>query len=525
VEGAERSARAREEGQQRAESEATELRRRCSEAERKASTYLEELRAEQKANAAQHTSGLAAPEHPAVHVEDHAACKGREQYLEKRIASYLKEKDDLLQKQKELQDALDACEEHAREAALEAERLENAGADKGTLPDASAPTTPEDQRLRRELDQVRERLRDCENHGRDLAEENQRLREEPERPYNMVDGDGNGGGPRGMYGHPDKYAGDKGQWKTWKLEVTDKIEGDDMIYDTADKVTRYVRTRTTGEVREYLEGYTRDAADNTTESALKGILDFLEVVYGDRLRMERARDQFARLQQGSMSPATYYHKFMLVAREAGVTDATRLLSDFEVKMNATTRAGLGTVEHTSLASVLRAIEILELRTPASSRYQGKRTEHARATQQSGDTTYEKVVHTAQKKIADMSTQELRDAGIHCFYCERLGHIQEKCRQREADLADGNHRPGPPGRGITPPQPRRAPSSGGGSDNGGNGNGGSRRSRTRTPTPAAGGPVMSGALPNQPAAQPRPRVGQREIRGMLDGLEEEDSGKE
>jgi hypothetical protein len=37
--------------------------------------------------------------------------------------------------------------------------------------------------------------------------------------------------------------------------------------------------------------------------------------------------------------------------------------------------------------------------------------------------------------------------------------------------------------------------------------------------------MSGALPNQPAAQPRPRVGQREIRGMLDGLEEEDSGKE
>jgi hypothetical protein len=93
--------------------------------------------------------------------------------------------------------------------------------------------------------------------------------------------------PRQSLPHPPMFSGSKSQWRGWKLEMEGKIEEDSQAIGSLKAQLRYIYMRLEGaaktNVTTYYEMTLRQESPNPY-----GLLDRLEILYGERNRKQKA---------------------------------------------------------------------------------------------------------------------------------------------------------------------------------------------------------------------------------------------
>jgi hypothetical protein len=93
--------------------------------------------------------------------------------------------------------------------------------------------------------------------------------------------------PRQSLPHPPTFSGSKSQWRGWKLEMEGKIEEDSQAIGSLKAQLRYIYMRLEGaaktNVTTYYEMMLRQESPNPY-----GLLDRLEILYGERNRKQKA---------------------------------------------------------------------------------------------------------------------------------------------------------------------------------------------------------------------------------------------
>jgi hypothetical protein len=115
--------------------------------------------------------------------------------------------------------------------------------------------------------------------------------------------------PRHSLPHPPTFSGNKSQWRGWKLEMEGKIEEDAQAIGSLKAQLRYIYMRLDGAAKTNVTTYYEIQVKQDSANPF-GLLDRLELLYGERNRKEKAiQNLYSIRQKDDETFISFYPRF------------------------------------------------------------------------------------------------------------------------------------------------------------------------------------------------------------------------
>jgi retrotransposon gag protein len=115
---------------------------------------------------------------------------------------------------------------------------------------------------------------------------------------------------------PEKFTGKRNELRPFLAQLRNKLEGNADRYPSDRERLRYALSRLAGDAAIMVETF--------NPSSLAGLIENLEISYGDPNRQATAQQKLNRMAQGDQSFPTYFAKFHQYSKETGWNDAAQI---------------------------------------------------------------------------------------------------------------------------------------------------------------------------------------------------------
>jgi hypothetical protein len=167
---------------------------------------------------------------------------------------------------------------------------------------------------------------------------------------------------------PEKFTGDKDketgkvlvQFEQWKADIEGKLSTDSHLFDTEDRRIRWVCGLTGGTAHNHVWPGLRDGDFNTAEDVLK----FLTDIFDDPLKKQKAKQQLARLFQGSWTFHYYHSEFARITRILKLNEDD-LKEELTSKLNEKYALTVLSDSHLSYAELVKKLHEVDKRIQAT----------------------------------------------------------------------------------------------------------------------------------------------------------------
>ena len=235
------------------------------------------------------------------------------------------------------------------------------------------------------------------------------------------------GGHRKALDHPKRLSdGADPSFDYWKTAMTHKMEKEAGNYPLPVDRTNYIISRCEGKTAKQLEPYIRKG---TYRDNPEGLMDFLETLFHDPMRRERAETDFYRLyMKKEHTFQEFYAKFIQLAADAEIDEANlkRELSKritFRLKEAVAQQSSDPTVGYQDLKTVIQRVAyILEGATQNNNK---ERKPGVKSRKETGGSTADSAKPAAKATLGNERLQQLSREG-KCFSCEGKGHLSRDC---------------------------------------------------------------------------------------------------